>query len=92
MYRLERQKDADDASSRYVETCWTSSTGRVRTGAFLVFLIVIRESEMSSNNEKESMLVLELATSDVESAVDVVVHEREELELIDRRKRPIAMI
>jgi hypothetical protein len=47
---------------------------------------------MSSNNEKESMLVLELATSDVESAVDVVVHEREELELIDRRKRPIAMI
>lgn len=93
MKRLDRQKAAADAVSRCVLTCWMSSSGSVRIGAFCsegggALVIVARDSETSCW-KAESILVLELAVSDAEESSVSWREEREELKLSERRKKPI---
>ena len=65
-----------------------SSIGRVSIGAGGEDLVIVASDSEISSLMVESMLVLELGTSDVES----IVEEREcdGLELIDRRKKTMA--
>lgn len=86
MKRLERQKEAAEALSRYVVICWTSSIGRRRSGAVGVCLMVVSEVEMSLSCS-DSKLVLGVRVSDAELVVEV--RDFEELELRVRRKRPM---
>lgn len=88
MKRLDRQKAAAEAVSRYVLTCWISSTGRVRIGAFWGSLVMVARESDTSCPKAESILVLELAVSDDESSVGW--REREEPKLRERRKKPMA--
>ena len=69
-----------------------SSSGRVSIGAFCEngnCLIVGTESVISYSSKVESMLDLELVVSDADDLMVEGRDEREELELMDRRKMPI---
>ena len=66
-----------------------SSIGRVSIGAAGGALVMVATEAETSSSTKESMLVLELGTSDAESMEEC--RDCEKLELIDRRKRPMVV-